>query len=246
MLGADVRLEVPWQDIISSVQASQFICRDALPSQRDWAIMLGSAVKDISQHAIVSLLSSDLSACGEKWALLDSSFDTARKGFFDFEHNARLVYHSVQETSRFLADGQFEAWWEKMLQFRLPSRTTHVQQLLEIQSLASATRPEILWERSSEALWLMDFFAHSRHILSIEYDKPQEFKAAGSKRPADSLHAPDTYRQLFEFVSAEIFNYETDSGVKEVLLIHEGTPQAKVLRNFSEWLAHDNLSRKNS
>jgi hypothetical protein len=237
-------LEVPWQDIILSVRASHFLRSDAQPSQHDWEVMLDIPFKDIHSDHSSYLFSSDVSAYAEMWALLDRAYDTPAKGFFDFEHNAKLVYQSIQEASRFLADHQFEAWWSKILTLR-HSKSAFEQNRREMEVLAPAHAPAVsaFWDRSESALWLLDFILHSRNFLTNEYDKPQHLKAVGSKRPSDFAPLPDTFRQLFEFVSKKIFYYD-EANYKQMLVIFPGTVDWKVFKNFSEWLEFHNSSTK--
>jgi hypothetical protein len=248
--GVDVKhvgtmgLKVPWQDIILSVRASHFLCSDALPSQRDWATML--KIPDIDSDRYSYVFSSDVSAYAEKWALLDRAYDTPAKGFFDFEQNAKLVYQSVQEASHFLADRQFQAWWSKILKFR-HSKIGHQQNRREMECLAPAHAPAVstFWDHSGKALWLMDFILYSRNFVTNEYEKSQDqdLKAVGSKRPSDFAHSPNTFRQLFDFVCEEMFNYDSAT-YKRMLVIFPSTAQVKVFCNFSEWLEFHNSSQQ--
>jgi hypothetical protein len=229
-----VCLKVPWQDAMLSVRASQFLRSDCQPSLRDWQSMLGNAVQGIDPDHIARVFATDVSIYAEKWRILDSSFETPAKGFFDFELNLKSAFRSF--ASHFLADGVFEQWWSIILNFRRQS-TEYLRLRDELCSLAPKDSPPTVtefWDNSDKALWFLDFIRCSSHILYNEFDKPREFKA-GSKRPLPSVHHPKTLRDLFDFVSKSLFGYDCP-GVAQLLMIQGGTPQVKVFRNFSEWI----------
>ncbi len=227
-----VCLKVPWQDAMLSVRASQFLRWDCQPSLRDWQVMLGNAVQGIDSDHIAHVFATDVSIYAEKWNILDSSFETPAKGFFDFELNLKSAFQSV--ASHFLAEGVFEQWWSIILKFHRQS-TEYLRLRNELRSLAPKhSAPTEFWDNSDKALWFLDFIRCSRHIMCNEFDKPQEFKV-GSKRPLPIVHNPKTFRNLFDFVSKSLLGYDSP-GVAQLLMIYGGTSKVKVFRNFSEWI----------
>jgi hypothetical protein len=223
-----------------SVRASQFLRSDCQPSLRDWEHMLVNAVavEGINRDHIADVFSTDASIYAEKWHILDCSFETPSKGFFDFELNIKSAFQSV--ASQFLAEGVFEQWWSTILKFHRQS-TEYLRLRDELRGLApKKSSPTEFWDYSDKALWYLDFIRCSRHIMFNVFDKPQEFKV-GSKRPLPIVHRPKTIRNLFEFVCKNLFDYEC-SAVAELLMIRGGTSQVKVFRNFSEWLELHNSS----
>jgi hypothetical protein len=239
-LGGQYCLEVPWQDAMLSVRASQFLRSDCQPSLRDWEHMLVNAVavQGINRDHIADVFSTDVSIYAEKWHILDCSFETPSKGFFDFELNIKSAFQSV--ASQFLAEGVFEQWWSIILKFHRQS-TEYLRLRDELRGLApKQSSITEFWDYSDKALWYLDFIRCSRHIMFNVFDKPQEFKV-GSKRPLPVVHRPKTIRNLFEFVCKNLFDYEC-SAVAELLMIRGGTSQVKVFRNFSEWLELHNSS----
>lgn len=257
-IGLDVNSErvlLPWQDVVQSVRASQFLSSDALPSQADWLDILrkkflrdsenesdgGKRGKNESdyQQILAELISSDVCVLGEKWALLDSAYESPARGFFDFECRSKLVFESAlqESTPPLFPDSRvFEDWWSALSKFRCPKDSSKRQGVLhDLQRFEPANARLTFWDYSAQALWLLDFITFCRKIMFEEYDKPRDMRIAGSKRPADSSDPPSkTFRNFFDFVSSEMLNYDAEK--EEKIMINTGTAEVKIIHNFTEWL----------
>jgi hypothetical protein len=248
-IGLDVNSErvlLPWQDVVQSVRASQFLSSDALPSQADWLDILrkkflrdsenesdgGKRGKNESdyQQILAELISSDVCVLGEKWALLDSAYESPARGFFDFECRSKLVFESAlqESTPPLFPDSRvFEDWWSALSKFRCPKDSSKRQGVHDLQRFEPANARLTFWDYSAQALWLLDFITFCRKIMFEEYDKPRDMRIAGSKRPADSSDPPSkTFRNFFDFVSSEMLNYDAEK--KEKIMLNTGTAEVKI------------------
>jgi hypothetical protein len=246
------RLVLPWQDVVLSVKASRYLSPDAQPSQANWTDILGDFLKDKesdSQQILANLLSEDVRVLGEKWALLDSAYESPARGFFDFECNSKLVFESaLQEMSPLLVTDSFhfEDWWNALTSFRCCRDNKRQGVLRDLKRFEPADAParSTFWDHSAQALWLLDFITFGRIIMFEEYEKPREMAIVGSKRPAHSKDSPTkTFRDFFDFASSEILNYDIPAK-KQMVMIKGGTADAKIFSKFSEWLEHHNQFKK--
>jgi hypothetical protein len=250
------RLVLPWQDVVKSVRASQFLSSDDLPSHADWLDILPDSMNDSdkeewekngrdSHQILAELISSDVRVLGEKWALLDSAYESPAKGFFDFECHSKVVFESAlqESTPPLFPDSRvFEDWWIALSKFRCRKDINKRQGVLhDLQRFEPPNARLKFWDNSAQALWLLEFITFCRRIMFEEYDKPQSMK----KRPAESADPPTkTFRNFFDFVSSEMLNYDEEK--KEKMMINRGTAEVKIIHDFTEWLDDhkDNLSRK--
>jgi hypothetical protein len=238
-------LQMLWQDVVLSVHASGFLCSDMKPSHHDWLVLLREFPQiDVCEQQLETLLSSDACILSEKWSALDNAYKSRAKGFFDFEQQSKLVLHKIFEgdltSSTVLHDPcHFEDWWSHLLTFRGQKQTDYQRNRDIMQRFAPANESATFWDISSKALWLLDFINYSREIMQDEYDLVRDIKLSGSKRQLSTVDLPKTFRQFFEFISEQILNYDSFE-LKQLLCIHPKTPNAKVFRNFSEWLTDHN------
>ena len=245
-------LHVPWQDIVLSVRAT--VPDDIQPSRQDWSRILRKALGvSVSDDTIADLVKFDVHPYQEMWSVLDAAYDTPSKGFFDFEGGAKQVFWTAlqEDLSPQLPVEVFENWWSSLRdisEMRDKSKTQKKNREAAISNLerylaaanAHEKCSEAFWLHSAKALWLLDMFRDSREIMFEEFELNQE-PSSGAKRPQDFESFPRKFSQLFECLSTEFLEC---SERFRVMVIHPGKKNAKIFRNFGDWLEEEQAIRQ--
>ncbi|TEB14164.1 hypothetical protein C9890_0695 [Perkinsus sp. BL_2016] len=245
-------LHVPWQDIVLSVRAT--VPDDIQPSRQDWSRILREDLGvSVSDDTIADLVKFDVHPYQEMWSVLDAAYDTPSKGFFDFEGGAKQVFWTAlqEDLSPQLPVEVFENWWSSLRdisEMRDKSKTQKKNREAAISNLerylaaanAHEKCSEAFWLHSAKALWLLDVFRDSREIMFEEFELNQE-PSSGAKRPQDFESFPRKFSQLFECLSTEFLEC---SERFRVMVIHPGKKNAKIFRNFGDWLEEEQAIRQ--
>jgi len=247
----NICLHVPWQDIVLSVRAT-------VPDDINWSCILSDALGvSVSDDTIADLFDQfkfDVHHYQEMWSVLDAAYDTPSKGFFDFEGAAKQVFWTAlqEDLSPQLPVEVFENWWSSLRDIsemrdksktqNLKNREAAISNLERYLAAAHAHEKcsEAFWLHSAKALWLLDVFRDSREIMFEEFELNQE-PSSGAKRPKDFESFPRKFSQLFECLSTELLECGT---YHEVMLIHPGKKNAKIFRDFGDWLEEEQAIRQ--